>query len=153
MSAIGSCTSIFVVPVIFGSGCQPLLPPVPIPWPDICQLEWETLASSTGKEALGIVSSSLESWHGREQKLKLLQYTVTVKRLRFSEIGAGLVQLCAQLAQLNILQLWHQRLMMCEVCFQLGIAYQHITISDIKGIHTLARQVNISILRGISRFG
>lgn len=68
-----------------------MLPPVPILWPDICQLEWETLASSIGKEALGIVSSSLESWHGGEQKLKLLQYTVTVKRLRFSEIGAGLV--------------------------------------------------------------
>lgn len=66
MSALGCSASIFVVPVIFGSGCEPSLPPVLIPWPDICQLGCETLARPAGKEALGMTSSLLERRHGLE---------------------------------------------------------------------------------------
>lgn len=62
MSALGCSTSIFVVLVIFGSGCEPLLPPVFIPWPDICQLGCEALAGPFGKEALGVTFSLLERW-------------------------------------------------------------------------------------------
>lgn len=56
--------SIFAVLVIFGSGCEPLLPPVLIPWPDICQLVCDALARPVGKEALGITFSMLERWCG-----------------------------------------------------------------------------------------
>jgi len=66
MSALGRSTSVFVELVIFGSGCEPLLPPALIPWADICQLGWETLAVLTGKDTLGITFSWLERLHNVE---------------------------------------------------------------------------------------
>lgn len=66
MSALGCSTSVFVVLVILGSGCEPFLPPVLIPWPDMCQLGCDTLARPVGKETLGIAFSMLERWCGVE---------------------------------------------------------------------------------------
>lgn len=56
MSALGCSVSIFVVLVIFGSGCEPLLPPVLSPWQDFCQLGCETLASPVGNRHLASLS-------------------------------------------------------------------------------------------------
>lgn len=68
MSALGCSMSIFVVLVIFGSGCEPLLPSVLMPWPDICQLGCDILARPVGKEALGITFSRAGevAWCGGE---------------------------------------------------------------------------------------
>lgn len=71
MCASGRSASIFVVLVIFGSGCEPWLPPVLIPWPNSCQLGCETLAKPIGKEALGINFLLLETWHGVEMHIAL----------------------------------------------------------------------------------
>lgn len=66
MSALGCGASIFVALVIFGSGCEPRLPPVRSPWPDVCQLGCDKLARSAGNEALGTHLSVLERWRGGE---------------------------------------------------------------------------------------
>lgn len=66
MSTLGCGASIFVALVIFGSGCEPRLPPVHSPWPDVCQLGCDKLARSAGNEALGTHLSLLERWRGGE---------------------------------------------------------------------------------------